>query len=249
MPNENNPTVQGRQIHGSNGQRRAANTATAQKKKSNGGRSKKAADKNAPDGNDEITQLKALVASLQKTIADEAARSSPANQPQEDIVRLEKPKGEAGDAKRGFILRTAMDLEDEPEEFNAIQRSLHTNVARVNLDVAQDFRRQDPAKTAALFKLMRKAHPYLTEKRFPLNWAVAEMLKQYLRNKRRYGVRVGYIPDRKTRKRQGSDGDASAGPNKCRKTTTEPVGHIDDDNADDNDNDNDDDGEVEADDD
>lgn len=89
----------------------------------------------------------------------------------------------------------------------------------------------------------RREYPYLTTKRFPLNWAVAEMVKQYLRNKRRlvrlfcgtslpfsadrYGVRLGNIPDRKTRKRKAQEN--SMGSNKRRKTTSGTVRHINDD--------------------
>lgn len=33
---------------------------------------------------------------------------------------------------------------------------------------------------------MRKKHPYLTRKRFPSDWACVELVKQYLRNKRKH---------------------------------------------------------------
>lgn len=48
----------------------------------------------------------------------------------------------------------------------------------------------------------RKVHPYLTKERFPANWATAEMVKQYLRNHRRYEVKHGRLETRKVRKRQ-----------------------------------------------
>ena len=43
----------------------------------------------------------------------------------------------------------------------------------------------------------RKAHPYVTRKRFPADWAVAEILKQYLRNHRHYAVKHGRMPSKK----------------------------------------------------
>lgn len=73
----------------------------------------------------------------------------------------------------------------------------------------------------------RQAHPYLTEKRFPLNWAIAEMVKQYMRNKRRHAVKMGHMPDRKTRKRMRENNDNAQGSSKRRKTGT-AVRHIDD---------------------
>ncbi|KAJ7933998.1 hypothetical protein B0H13DRAFT_2306027 [Mycena leptocephala] len=143
----------------------------------------------------EIVRLKAQIeemAAANKAFQDGAAG-------QEDI-RLEKPKGEAGDRKKSFVLQTAMGLYDDNETFNAILCSVHANVVRANLDVKQDYCKQDPAKLSAIFKpvmlrlivqchgLIDTAHPdtqglYLTEKCFPLNWSTAEMVKQYLCNK------------------------------------------------------------------
>ncbi|KAJ7143264.1 hypothetical protein C8R46DRAFT_1360689 [Mycena filopes] len=207
------------------------------KAKNTGGRGRKAAEK------DEIAQLKATIERLEKAVDDATASAhtpgtqGAATQPQEVIVRLEKPKGEAGDSKRGFNLQDAMGLGDDEAEFRAIQRSVHKNVVRTNLDVTQVYRHQDPGKLAAVFKLTRKDHPWVTERRFALNWAVAEMVKQYLRNKRRYGVRVGYIPDRETRKRQREeDGQQENSNGKRRHTgTTGRVRHIDDEGSDDDD--------------
>ncbi|KAJ7897880.1 hypothetical protein B0H14DRAFT_2557396 [Mycena olivaceomarginata] len=67
-----------------------------------------------------------------------------------------------------------------------ILRTVHTNVGRANLDYTLDFRRQDPGKLAALYKLVRcrvsiqfwaygcfetrRDIPYVTRKRFPMDW-------------------------------------------------------------------------------
>ena len=37
----------------------------------------------------------------------------------------------------------------------------------------------------------------MTRKRFPADWAVAEILKQYLRNHRHYAVKHGCMPSKK----------------------------------------------------
>ncbi|KAJ7848002.1 hypothetical protein B0H14DRAFT_2356918, partial [Mycena olivaceomarginata] len=128
----------------------------------------------------------------------------------EPVERLERPKGEAGDGKRGFVLQSAMGLADDRDLFQAIlfQRSVHTNVVRTNIDFTIDFRRQDPAKLAAVYKLVRNSSPFLSRERFPLDWAIAEITKQFLRKKRKHAVRRGYIGNCEERKR-ASEGRAS----------------------------------------
>ncbi|KAJ7637884.1 hypothetical protein DFH06DRAFT_643532 [Mycena polygramma] len=106
------------------------------------------------------------------------------------------------------------------------QRSVHANVARANIDMTVDFRRQDAAKLAAVYKLTRKGFPYLTRDRFPLDWATAEVVKQYLRNKRRYAVKRGFIPKRADRKRQHEE--VAQGSNGRPRTGAGDVPHIDD---------------------
>ncbi|KAJ7017633.1 hypothetical protein C8F04DRAFT_1243941 [Mycena alexandri] len=236
-PAENQPSVPA-QARGSNGQRGNA-----------GGRPKGSRNKNSRQTNDavqeEIARLRARVAEMEatnKSLEERAARgSTAAAAPEQEIERLHKPKGEAGDGKRGFNLRDAMGLEDDQEEFLRIQDIVRTNCRRVNLDFTQDYRKQEPEKLAALFKLSRKDSDYLTTKRFPLNWAQAEIVKQYLRNRRKYNVRKGRLPDRETRKRQAQDDGTASGSRKRRKTTSgrssSPLPHIDDQEDEDEDGD------------
>jgi hypothetical protein len=47
---------------------------------------------------------------------------------------------------------------------------------------------------------MRKVHPYLMRKCFPADWAQVEILKQYLRNYRRYNVKKGHLESKRARK-------------------------------------------------
>lgn len=187
-------------------------------------------------------------------------------------MRLEKPKGEAGDSKRGFNLQDAMGLGDDEVEFRAIQVSalfrsgalvvlIHFLLAALR---PQECRSHQPGCHPSLSSpgsgqagcrlqagkswrssvcdvdladcgfQTRKDHPWVTERRFALNWAVAEMVKQYLRNKRRYGVRVGYIPDRETRKRQREEDTQQENSNGKRRHTGTAGGvrHIDDEESD-----------------
>ncbi|KAJ6521758.1 hypothetical protein B0H19DRAFT_1371312 [Mycena capillaripes] len=168
------------------------------------------------------------LAAANKKIAEHAARgAAPGGNDEDEVQRLERPKGEAGDKKNGFNLRVAMGLEDDAELYEAIVRAVNSNVARANLDYTVDFRRQDAAKLAAVYKLTRKDFPYLTRSRFPLDWATAEITKQYMRNKRRYAVKRGFIPNRETRSKRRREEDTAEGSNKRRRTTG-PIVHIDD---------------------
>jgi len=97
----------------------------------------------------------AELAATKASINEKAARGNAPGEDAEPIQRLERPKGEAGDGKNGFNLQNAMGLEDDDEKYQAIMRSVHHNVVRANVDFTVDFRRQDPAKLAAVYKLVR----------------------------------------------------------------------------------------------
>ncbi|KAJ7466122.1 hypothetical protein FB451DRAFT_1402516 [Mycena latifolia] len=181
-------------------------------KKATAGRSKKSKNVDNDAVAAEIARLTAEIAAMHKALEECAAGANQDGQTENEITRLEKPKGEAGDRKNGFVLQTSMGLDDDDDQFCAILRSVHTNVARANLDVAEDYRHQDPGKLAAVFRLTRKEHPYLTEKRFPLNWAIAE--------------REAILAQQAQRK--GDDMEAAGTSNK-RRNTGAGVRHIDDD--------------------
>lgn len=62
-----------------------------------------------------------------KAAIDKAARGARAHgdENQEPVQRLERPKGEAGDRKNGFILQDAMGLEEDREQYEAIGVSVY----------------------------------------------------------------------------------------------------------------------------
>lgn len=64
-----------------------------------------------------IAQL-AEAQAAQKKLEERAARGSAPAADQEEIQRIERPKGEAGDRKNGFVLQDAMGLEDKREEYD-----------------------------------------------------------------------------------------------------------------------------------
>ncbi|TBU55540.1 hypothetical protein BD310DRAFT_908305 [Dichomitus squalens] len=78
------------------------------------------------------------------------------------------------------------------EEFCAIRATIHTLVKSTQLSWREDFRRQDPAALALLFKSARKEHPIL--RNYTNNWATAAIAKTYMQNMRKHARRRGYIP-------------------------------------------------------
>lgn len=106
--------------------------------------------------------------------AREAARMAETQgpaQPENDPMVIIKPKGEAGDAKRGFNLREAMNLEGDENKvlYDAIhvcislpptqtlylhicQRTIKRAALKAGIDFSADYRRQDAEQLAAVFK-------------------------------------------------------------------------------------------------
>jgi len=78
-----------------------------------------------------------------------------------------------------------------------IQREVHSLTIQAGLDCADDFKNQPAAQLGLVYKLAREMFPVL--ERFPNDWATAEMVKQYLYNKRKNSVKKGYIPPREER--------------------------------------------------
>nr|GAT46390.1 predicted protein [Mycena chlorophos] len=153
----------------------------------------------------ELAELKAQLAAAHKTIAERDARD---NEPDESaqankdaIETLTRPDGEAGSRKKGFNLQEAMGLENDRDTYKAIQRTVRRSCSRVGINGSIEFAHQDAAKLAMIYKLGRKAHPYLTRERFPLDWAQGDLVKQYLRNFRKHEVKNKRMPKRADRKR------------------------------------------------
>jgi hypothetical protein len=53
----------------------------------------------------------------------------------------------------------------------------------------------------------------MTKKRFPADWAAAEMLKQYMKNHRRYAVRMGRMEGRAARRKDNDRAEDPGLPN------------------------------------
>ncbi|KAH9930798.1 hypothetical protein B0H21DRAFT_711943 [Amylocystis lapponica] len=104
-------------------------------------------------------------------------------------VNIPKPKGSAGN---GFKLITEMKLVGDNELYKMILREVPMLGIQAGLDYREDFKNQPAAKLGLVYKLVREQIPYLDE--FENDWATAEIIKQYLYNKRKNSVSKGYIP-------------------------------------------------------
>ncbi|KAJ7055135.1 hypothetical protein C8F01DRAFT_1374038 [Mycena amicta] len=171
-----------------------------------------------------VAALEAALAAANKTIAEQNARAPAGGEldttnENESIKSLVRPAGEAGSNRRGFNLQAAMGLIDDRKLYKDIQRHIRNNCKRVNIDGSIEFARQDVEKLGMIYKLGRKEFPYLTNKRFALDWAQADLVKQYLRNYRKVEVKAQRMPNRQERKRQREEG-ASAGPSKRARVAT-----------------------------
>ncbi|KIM34942.1 hypothetical protein M413DRAFT_32896 [Hebeloma cylindrosporum] len=156
---------------------------------------------------EEIERLKVEVLLLRKENANAAGR---APDQRAEITAIPKPRGEAG--SKGFKLIREMGLDDTDEHkklYRAITRSVRDSIIKRSIDLSLDFRKVDPDDLSAIFKWTRKMHPYMLKARFPQNWATAELVKQYMRNHRRYEVKKGRMPPRNQRSGASSSGNAT----------------------------------------
>ncbi|KAF4586750.1 hypothetical protein EYR40_010765 [Pleurotus pulmonarius] len=124
-----------------------------------------------------------------KLAAAEAMKPSPLPVAPGSITAIQKPKGEAGDTKRGFNLCSAMGLDEDRFLYTDIMRAVRRNAARAGIDYRRLYREQDHDILGKIFKAGRQLFPYLTKDRFPHDWAQAEILKQFLKNSRRSGAK------------------------------------------------------------
>ncbi|KAF9566547.1 hypothetical protein CPC08DRAFT_719872 [Agrocybe pediades] len=141
------------------------------------------------------------------------------------IEPIHKPKGEAGN---GFCLVEVMRLdgtEENLEMFRSIKRSVRAFAIKAGIDFTKDYRKVETERLLMVFKAVRHAHPYMSTDRFPNDWATGEILKQYLKNYRRYAVKRGRMPRRKDRLSAASSSSGSSSPPR-------PLRNIDEESAD-----------------
>ncbi|KIJ60588.1 hypothetical protein HYDPIDRAFT_32013 [Hydnomerulius pinastri MD-312] len=140
--------------------------------------------------NEQQQQLLLLQEELEKTRTAQQAAESRAQTSQhsgrEPPVLIPKPKGQAGE--KGFNLQDEMKLEDEKELYLAILRDVRALCFAAQLDYKIDYRHQPPKDLGNIFDVAKRHHPYLEQ--FHNNWATSEIVKQFLRNRRKYAARM-----------------------------------------------------------
>ncbi|THH18873.1 hypothetical protein EW146_g2191 [Bondarzewia mesenterica] len=153
--------------------------------------SKSATAKINQDMQQELEMLKKQLRKAQKAQkAAEAASSTHRKARQGQDQLIPRPKGSAGDRKNGFVIIDEMGLKDDEETYNSMIRCIHDWVLNAQLDWRFTYRNQPHDKLAKIFKLARETFPTL--ERFQNDWATAELLKQYITNRRKYAKKQGY---------------------------------------------------------
>ncbi|KAF9546387.1 hypothetical protein CPC08DRAFT_769670 [Agrocybe pediades] len=105
------------------------------------------------------------------------------------IKIISRPKGEAGNKKNGFVLREAMGLGDNKQEYNHIMLLVKDCCKAVQLDKNSHYRYIDAVKLGQVIKMARSKNDYLNSGVFPCDWPITELVKQYLRNQRKQSSR------------------------------------------------------------
>ncbi|KZP03934.1 hypothetical protein FIBSPDRAFT_968563 [Athelia psychrophila] len=141
---------------------------------------------------DEVTVLKVKLAQAEAAKATAARTSNDTAK----VKVLTKPRGEAGDGKRGYNLRHAMELRGKKgkEIYNEILESVRIYTIQAGLDFKKSYRYQDHLKIGNVFTMVCSVQPSMTQDCFPVNWAAAAMLKQFLGNHRRWLRKKGCLP-------------------------------------------------------
>ncbi|KAJ7576732.1 hypothetical protein C8J56DRAFT_1061996 [Mycena floridula] len=163
----------------------------------------------------ELNRVKAELTESQKKLQaqlDEAERQGQKDgaAPAEIIERLERPPGESGDKKRGFVLMDTMGLNGNCELYKAIVKSVWVHATAAGLDISFNFREQPAETLTKIFHMGRNKFPYLTHKRFRADWAQAKILKHAIRNMCKYGKKKGALAKESEPEFPADSGDEGA---------------------------------------
>ncbi|KAH9922694.1 hypothetical protein B0H21DRAFT_712627 [Amylocystis lapponica] len=151
--------------------------------------------------------ISAQAALAKETALREAAEKAAATKkaPPRNLTKIPKPKGSAGN---GFKLIDEMNLRGNEALYNSMLREIAQLSIQAGLDYRTDFKNQPAAELGLVYKLSslaqaREMFPMLDE--FANDWPTAEIVKQYLYNKRKNSVKKGYIPPRAERLKAAKD--------------------------------------------
>ncbi|KAK0461539.1 hypothetical protein IW261DRAFT_1576762 [Armillaria novae-zelandiae] len=155
----------------------------------------------------EVMRLKAQLAEALEQVKAVTAAGAGQGNPAEAIQELKKPKGEAGDKKQGFILKQAIGLEDDVAMYKKImmRARVKTNTIKAGINFKHEYKNQNKETLGKVFKVSHTVMPndtdhekefaaYLTQKCFPVDWAQAKIVKQFIQNNQKHARKNGHLP-------------------------------------------------------
>ncbi|KAH9911171.1 uncharacterized protein BXZ73DRAFT_108185 [Epithele typhae] len=139
------------------------------------------------DAEAELVRLRAKVAELEKESRKLEASAKKSRRRLNHVERLiPKPKGTVG---KDLRLQHEMGLNRNKPLYSQCLASVRDASKSVRLDILKGIRSQDRKKMGDLYDLARHDQPYL--KRFQGDWAITQILIQYLSNRRKKAIRDG----------------------------------------------------------
>ncbi|KAK0184584.1 hypothetical protein F5146DRAFT_1074169 [Armillaria mellea] len=98
-----------------------------------------------------------------------------------------------------------MGLEDDAAMYKEIMARVKTNAIKAGIDFKHEYKNQNKETLGKVFKVSRTAIPndtdrekklaaYLTQKCFPVDWAQAEIVKQFIQNNRKHARKNRRLP-------------------------------------------------------
>ncbi|KAH9930111.1 uncharacterized protein B0H18DRAFT_995267 [Fomitopsis serialis] len=160
-------------------------------------------------------------ASTARAAAEHGVGRMPANAPSLSARRatgdevIPKPRGSGG---QDYKVRVEMGLANEKSLYLAIMRTI------------RDLH-QNPVVLGKLFRAAEEKHPYL--QRFECSWATADLVKQYIRNRRKDAVAKGYMEPRAKRAAAHQQAEAAAVAGSSSASGSADLGDVDDEPEDD----------------
>ncbi|KIJ59353.1 hypothetical protein HYDPIDRAFT_33293 [Hydnomerulius pinastri MD-312] len=116
--------------------------------------------------------------------AEERAQARQDSRREQPVTLIERLKGQAGE--KDFSLIEAMELENDTGAYlEILVRSIVRDLClTAQLNCNLDYCHQPPRDLGNIFEVAKQQNPYL--ERFRNNWATSEIVKQFLRNRRKY---------------------------------------------------------------
>ncbi|KIY52504.1 hypothetical protein FISHEDRAFT_69924 [Fistulina hepatica ATCC 64428] len=102
------------------------------------------------------------------------------------VVIIPKPHGEPGNGQTGYNLAEAMGLGNHPVAYRTILSDLRGATQKAGVQFDRTYKEQDLEVIGKTCQYMRGLHPYLTRERFPGDWAIKAMIRQFIKNRRKY---------------------------------------------------------------